>query len=304
MAYLVSQLRKNGSQIYMTDVAVSSSTITSPNTFGGDNTFTDFALEGSFIPTEVYYLRFQIHKIPQYFYSGSKMASQIADYQDADELSLQILLKNGSDETDEITDPPEIIGTCSVPKAKFDQSESYSSYSFVFSPSKTFDHIGFRINRVSYDAINTSSPRNWLIQQEKIKNTDNKDIDSNTGKITISGERYYGIEETNKTIITTTGPRIKYGSEDGEGKIVTDGDICTLNNLITNENGPSGWLKFGYQSRPGSLIVVNGEPIRVGRSGIYEINNGTIINKFMIASPNGSDNKNIDAFLLDYAYKS
>ena len=51
-------------------------------------------------------------------------------------------------------------------------------------------------------------------------------------------------------------------------------DVCTLNNLV---NQSSGWLKIGYQCRPGSLIVVNGEPIRVGRSGIYEINNGTII---------------------------
>jgi len=66
---------------------------------------------------------------------------------------------------------------------------------------------------------------------------------------------------------------------------------------------PSGWLKIGYQCRPGSLIVVNKEPIRVGRSGIYEINNGTIIDSFMIASPGGSDNSKIDAFLLDYAYK-
>lgn len=283
MAYLVSQLRKNGSQIYMTDVAVSPSTITSPNTFGGSNTFTDFALEGNFVPTEVYYLRFQIHKIPQYFYSGSKMASQIADYQDADELSLQILLKNGSDETDEITDPPEIIGTCSVPKAKFDQSESYSSYSFVFSPSKIFNRIGFRINRISYDAINTTSPRNWLY------------LPSGTSADQ-TVQCYTSVTAEEKTNITTIGERIKYSNDDG--------DICTLNNLITNENGPSGWLKFGYQSRPGSLIVVNGEPIRVGRSGIYEINNGTIINKFMIASPNGSDNKYIDAFLLDYAYKS
>ena len=77
-------------------------------------------------------------------------------------------------------------------------------------------------------------------------------------------------------------------------------DVCELVNLVTES---SGWLKFGYQSRPGNLIVVNGEPIRVGRSGIYEINNGTTIEKFMIASPGGSNNSKIDAFLLDYAYK-
>lgn len=275
MAYLVSQLRKNGSQTYMENVQVSPSTITSPNTFGGDTTFTDFALQGSFTSNYVYYLRFQIHKIPQYFYSGSKTAAQVAMYvNDADNLNLQILLKN--DDEDESTNPPEIIGTCSVPRANWNQSNAYSSYSFVFSPSKTFTKLGFRINRISYDAINTSNPRNWL-------------IDSTTD---VSGYRYTG-SGSNRVRVSTTGDRIKYSDQGG--------DVCTLVNLV---NQTSGWTKIGYQCRPGSLVVVNGEPIRLGRSGIYEINNGTIINSFMIASPRGSDNKYIDAFLLDYAYKS
>lgn len=299
MAYLVSQLRKNGSQTYMVPVSVSPSTITSPNTFGGETTYTDFALEGSFVPSEVYYLRFKIHKIPQYFYSGSKGATQVSSYQDADDLKLQILLKN-SEENDETVKPPEIIGTCFVPRGslqevKIDENnryyvcDEYSSYSFVFSPSKAFNRLGFRINRISYDAINSTNPRNWLTQQEKIKNNDEKIINSD-GTITISGERSTG---SDTYIIKTTGDRIKYSGNDG--------DVCTLNNLV---NQTSGWLKIGYQCRPGSLIVVNGEPIRLGRSGIYEINNGTIIDKFMIASPGGSDNSKIDAFLLDYAYKN
>ena len=92
--------------------------------------------------------------------------------------------------------------------------------------------------------------------------------------------------------VSTQGDRIIYSGQNG--------DVCTLNNLVEQS---SGWIKFGYQCRPGSLIVVNREPIRVGRSGIYEINNGTTINSFMIANPNGSNNSNIDAFLLDYAYQ-
>lgn len=297
MAYLVSQLRKNGSQTYMENVQVSPSTITSPNTFGGDTTFTDFALAGSFTSDNVYYLRFQIHKIPQYFYSGSKTAPQVSMYQDADDLKLQILLKNNNQ--DETNNPPEIIGTCSVPRGslkevqegtnKYYICDEYSSYSFVFSPSKSFNRLGFRINRISYDAINALNPRNWLYQQEKIKESDEKIINSD-GTITISGIRETGSEPY---FIKTTGPRIKFSNQSG--------DVCTLNNLV---NQTSGWTKIGYQCRPGSLVVVNGEPIRLGRSGIYEINNGTIINSFMIASPRGSNNKYIDAFLLDYAYKS
>lgn len=280
MAYLVSQLRKNQNTAYMTPISIQPSTIISPNPFGGQNTFTDFAFKGDFEYQKVYYLRFKIHQIPQYFYSGSKTPGQVSMYgTDADTLNLQILLKNNN-ENDQENIPPETIGTCNVPIAIKQNEEDetdkqrYSSYSFVFSPSKNFDRLGIRIQRVSFDAIN-NPPRNWLIDEETV-------VESN---------RYTGQGYQSKKV-KTTGPRIKY-----EG---ADGDFCLLNNLV---NKDAGWLKFGYQCRPGSLIVVNKEPIRLGRSGIYEINNGTIIKEFMIASPGGSDNSKIDAFLLDYAYK-
>lgn len=298
MAYLVSQLRKSEGQKYMQDVQVTPSTITSPNTFGdASKTFTDFALAGTFEPTEVYYLRFQVHKIPKYFYSGSRTVSEVGSYiNDADSLNLQILLKNGSELGDEEKNPPEVIGNCTVYTALETELEAYASYSFVFSPSQTFNRLGFRINRVSYDAI-SSTPRNWLIEQQKIRNTDTKTVDPETGKTIISGIRYTGDYDASgnpaQKTVSTQGDRIVYSGENA--------DLCTLVNLVDQS---SGWLKMGYQCRPGSLIVVNGEPIRVGRSGIYEINNGTIINKFMIASPGGSNNSKIDAFLLDYAYKS
>lgn len=53
--------------------------------------------------------------------------------------------------------------------------------------------------------------------------------------------------------------------------------------------------KIGVQSKPGFLMCINGEPIRVGRSGIYEVNNGVAVNFFGIAS---FDEK----FILDYAW--
>lgn len=75
----------------------------------------------------------------------------------------------------------------------------------------------------------------------------------------------------------------------------------SLNNLI-NSSQEKYWKKIGVQSRPGSLIVINKEPIRIGRSGIYELNNGTKISSFMIAS--GWDaNEKVDPFLVDYVYQ-
>lgn len=300
MAYLVSQKRKeNDTSTYSESVNVTASTFLSPNTFGGTYTFTDYCLKGSFNQGNVYYLRFKIHQIPQYFYSGRKGSSLVEMYKsDADLLTLQILLKNTSSTTEnsalaleEKENPPEVIGTCTVPTDYIPVSitddvqeyNKYSSYSLVFTPSSNVDTIGFRINRISYDAIYhdekptiekpTLGPRNWLISDNDYTVT--VYTGSNDESISSSTKRITG-----KTILT---------SDD-------NGEVSRLKNIIgDNQN----WLKFGFQSRPGSLIVVNGQPIRVGRSGIYEINNGTVIKEFMIAAPNG----NVDAFLLDYAYK-
>jgi len=59
------------------------------------------------------------------------------------------------------------------------------------------------------------------------------------------------------------------------------------------------WKKVGVQSRPGSLVVINKEPIRLGRSGIYELNNGTKITSFMIV-PDTRGYGHLDPFLVDY----
>lgn len=76
------------------------------------------------------------------------------------------------------------------------------------------------------------------------------------------------------------------------------GDLAVINNVLPVVNAD----KIGVQTRPGALICVNREPIRVGRTGTYELNNGTTISYVGFAGPNGSTTSNIDQFLLDYAY--
>ena len=276
MAYLIGQLRKNNETIYMKPISKENTTISSPNTFElnnqgqQSNDFTDFALSGNFQSGKVYYLRFRVHKIPQYFYSG-RLSSLINDFEAADILSVNLILKNI--DQDEENYPPENIGNFTVPKAVWNQKSQYVSYSFVFTPSKNYDTLGFRVNRVSYDAIYASSntARTWLTDDPT--DVTMKQRETRDGKKDIS----------------TQGPRIEIN------------ELCELQNIITEANG---WNKFGFQSRPGSLIVVNKQPIRVGRSGIYQINNGTKITSFMIASPGGSNSSEIDAFLLDYTYNA
>ena len=79
-----------------------------------------------------------------------------------------------------------------------------------------------------------------------------------------------------------------------------NGDVCIVNSIL--EVGVSAVDKIGIQSRPGALFCVNREPIRLGRSGVYEINNGTQISFVGVMAPNGDDTTKIQDFILDYAY--
>lgn len=82
----------------------------------------------------------------------------------------------------------------------------------------------------------------------------------------------------------------------------TIGEFCRITNMIT---GNQTWNKIGVQTRPGVLLVVNRQPIRVGRSGIYEIYNGINIFQLAIITPGAStDYTKMDNFIIDYAYQS
>lgn len=79
-------------------------------------------------------------------------------------------------------------------------------------------------------------------------------------------------------------------------------EFCLIGNMIT---GNTTWSKIGVQTRPGVLLVVNRQPIRVGRSGIYEIYNGINIFQIAIITPGAStDYTKMDNFIIDYAYQS
>lgn len=276
MAYTVSQLRKQrGSNSYMEEIGVWMSSFESPNKFESNEPFQDFCLKGNFEAGKVYYLRFMIHRIPTGWYSKD-FPQERGLFADADDMTITLLLKYGDE--DEEQNPPQIIDTITIDSLAVSEMDiaantRYFSYTTVFIPARQADTLGFRLSRTAYDALvpdayNKEEPkyRRWLLEPD-------------TQQANTKGEFH------------VTGPRIVYS---GEG-----GDVCQLKNIV-----PKGmhWLKMGFQSRPGSLIVVNKCPIRVGRSGIYEINNGMLIDSFMITAPQGSNNDNIDAFLLDYAY--
>lgn len=75
--------------------------------------------------------------------------------------------------------------------------------------------------------------------------------------------------------------------------------IYSLNNLINNlDNNIKEITKLGIQSHPFIFIVLNGEPIRVGRNGIYEITEGVKINSLCLAPISTG------SIILDYKYNT
>ena len=75
--------------------------------------------------------------------------------------------------------------------------------------------------------------------------------------------------------------------------------VYKVNNLVPNLDA----IKIGVQTEPGRLIIINKQPIRVGRSGIYEINNGLIKVKYFSIIPElkaNGDVKPSPPFILDY----
>ena len=68
---------------------------------------------------------------------------------------------------------------------------------------------------------------------------------------------------------------------------------CQVNHYIVNNllNNNITAEKIGVQSRPGQLIVVNKYPIRIGRSGIYEVNDGYLKVKYFSIIPSAGVQK-------------
>ena len=75
-------------------------------------------------------------------------------------------------------------------------------------------------------------------------------------------------------------------------------EVYNVINHLSSLINKTSLLQIGVQSAPGLLMCINGEEIKVGRSGLYEILNGYKISFIgFIVEPD--DNK---YFILDYQY--
>ena len=70
--------------------------------------------------------------------------------------------------------------------------------------------------------------------------------------------------------------------------------LYNIRNILMEDIKQPSLVKIGVQGPPGFLMCINGEEIRVGRSGIYEITNGYKVNFIGFVSN--------DYFIMDYQY--
>jgi len=72
---------------------------------------------------------------------------------------------------------------------------------------------------------------------------------------------------------------------------------------IMGQLGTTEIQKIGIQGVPGQLMCINGEQIRIGRSGIYEIDNGYSITSIgFIVKKSSTSTDGLDYFTIDYQY--
>lgn len=90
--------------------------------------------------------------------------------------------------------------------------------------------------------------------------------------------------------------------------VISDGICGITQNLLPQDTIA---LRIGLQAKPNTLFIVNNEPIRLGKSGLFEINNGVKIASVGVVAPgcipeNANDITAGDAvefFLIDYTYE-
>ena len=91
--------------------------------------------------------------------------------------------------------------------------------------------------------------------------------------------------------------------------VVISNGICGITQNLLPQDTIA--LRIGLQAKPNTLFIVNNEPIRLGKSGLFEINNGVKIASVGVLAPGCIDDPEDDTdtpgdavefFLIDYTY--
>lgn len=148
-----------------------------------------------------------------------------------------------------------------------------------------------QLSQASYQTIKTVSLDN-----------DNSDYIRFQALISPNADYDYIILELDRVLIDYQKNEVSSTST-AKGRILQVGELSLfkIQNLVSgylNQTYPTlkSLTKVGIQGRSGLLMCINGEQIRIGKSGVYEINNGMKISSLgFIPTQN-------DFFLVDFEY--
>lgn len=115
------------------------------------------------------------------------------------------------------------------------------------------------------------------------------------------GAQDYGL--INGTTVNADGSTsvVNYGRKVDISRIQDKWKICRVNNLVPKITDGSPLERIGVWGHPGQIMAINGEQIKIGPSGYYELE-GLDVSSFGIVAEN--DQYKRDGFTLDYGYYS
>ena len=290
MAIKVGQVRKDnsGGTEYITEI---DHELTTYRNIGvGNIYFDDLAISGNFVTNETYYIRVLINRIDINENMGDTTG---AGDNDPHNLNIDIRLYESVAEGSayQTIDEPILVrpyyneGTSSTLKAegKFMQ---WCEDSIIEGNPPILDYEGaydyYRVLKANYDA---------KVAQDDGRQTDIR-IPTQTVELVFTPYKtaqFLVFQLRRVAYDYTITPRIVSIKTELENR-----DVAIINNILPK----SIVNKIGIQSRPGSLVVINKEPMRVGRGGTLEINNGVSIYSVSMVAPLNQ----VNDFILDYTY--
>lgn len=93
----------------------------------------------------------------------------------------------------------------------------------------------------------------------------------------------------------------------GRKIVITECQLYNMKNLLNGKIPNQSLTKIGIQGPPGLLMCINGEPIRIGPSGIFQIRNGYRVNFLSFVrgvSLQNNGEYSLDIFIVDYQYNT
>ena len=287
MAIRVGQIRK-GDNNYITQM--SGIELTTVETTGVNRIFDDFAIKGSFEKGKTYYIRLQFKRIEINEPMGSN--TQAGD-NDPHNLNLDVKLFEDANNPQSVY---QSIGETLLIEPYYNEDSSSTlakQTAFVkwcernlangIDMNEDADDY-WQVFKSEYEAKEGQSDQNINLGYSPIKTIELIFTPYlNTAQALVFQLRRVSYDYT----VT---PRIVEVVD----STISDYDVATVSNILPNIIAD----KIGIQTRPGSLVVINQEPMRVGKSGVLEINNGIKVTSVGMVAPQNS----INDFLLDYIY--